>query len=48
MSASCRHLGFDHDPDGGRNYRVTLPADIPESRFWSDKSWRPSEIEVEV
>jgi hypothetical protein len=21
--------------DGGRNYRLTLPADIPESRFWS-------------
>jgi hypothetical protein len=21
--------------DGARNYRVTLPADIPESRFWS-------------
>jgi hypothetical protein len=21
--------------DGGRNYRMTLPADIPESRFWS-------------
>jgi hypothetical protein len=21
--------------DGGRNYRVKLPADIPESRFWS-------------
>jgi hypothetical protein len=21
--------------DGGRSYRLTLPADIPESRFWS-------------
>ena len=21
--------------DGGRNYRLTLPPDIPESRFWS-------------
>jgi hypothetical protein len=21
--------------DGGRNYRLTLPADIPQSRFWS-------------
>jgi hypothetical protein len=21
--------------DGGRNYKLTLPADIPESRFWS-------------
>jgi hypothetical protein len=21
--------------DGGRNYRLTLPTDIPESRFWS-------------
>ena len=21
--------------DGGRDYRLTLPADIPESRFWS-------------
>jgi hypothetical protein len=21
--------------DGGRNYKLTLPADIPQSRFWS-------------
>ena len=27
--------------DGARNYRVTLPPDIPESRFWSVIALRP-------
>ena len=27
--------------DGGRNYRLTLPPDIPESRFWSVDALRP-------
>ena len=27
--------------DGGRNYRLTLPPDIPESRFWSAHALRP-------
>lgn len=27
--------------DGARNYRVTLPADIPESRFWLCDALRP-------
>jgi hypothetical protein len=32
------HGGDGEFPDGNRNYRMTLPPDIPESRFWSGAS----------
>ena len=56
-----QYLTAMRDSDGeyldcDRSYRLTLPPDIPESRFWSvmlyynpvppffDKAWRPGEI----